>query len=108
MPCQRVAVPELTPRRRSEERMKARRERVLFLDMRRPALLVLAPPHLHGFRVALDSSVFRVEMQLPVDFPRDVRKLEHRNSDVADRDRSVELLAFADSRDEVREVRVCH
>src|SRR5258707_6067248 len=45
------------------------------LDMRRPALLVLAPPHLHRFRVALDPPVLRVDLQLPVYFPRDIGKL---------------------------------
>src|ERR1700758_637249 len=90
------------------ERMKSRREKVLFLEMRRPPFLVLAAPHLHRFRIALDAPVFRIEMQFAVPFPRDVGKLEHSNSDVAVRDRSVEFLAFADSRDEVREVSVGH
>src|SRR5258707_3072824 len=47
-------------------------------------------------------------MQLAVDFPGDVGKLQHRDGDLADRDRSIELLTFADSRDEVREMRVGH
>src|SRR6266404_524870 len=103
------------------ERAKSRRDNVFLicssaggrrrhctLDMRCPALLVLAPPHLHRFRVALDPPVLRVEMQLAVDFPGDVGKLQHRNGNVADRDRSVELLPFADSRDKVREMSIGH
>src|ERR1700676_843646 len=91
--------------------MKWRRETTLFLDIldiRRPTLLVLASPHLHRFRVTLNASIFRIETQFAVDFPRDVGKLQHRNRDVAEGDRSVELLAFANSRYEVREVRVGH
>src|SRR5882724_3238706 len=78
------------------------------LYMRRPALLVLAPPHLHGFVVALDAAVFRVEMQFPADFPCNVGELQHGHRDIAHRNRSVELLPFADSRDKVREVCVGH
>src|ERR1700731_3597578 len=89
------------------ERTKSRREKVLLicsashgrhrraLDMRCPALLVLASPHLHGFRVTLDPPVLSVQMQLAVDFPSDVGKLQHRNGNVADRNRRVEFLAFA-------------
>src|SRR5678809_658278 len=81
-------------------RTKLRREQMFFmgisaggshcciLDMRCPAVLILSPPQLHRLEVALDLSVFRVEMQLPVDFPRDVGKLQHRNGDVAHGDRS--------------------
>src|SRR5258706_2501560 len=102
------------------ERAKSRRDKVFFIcgsstegrprasDMRGPALLVLAPPALHCFRVVQDATVFRVQMQLAVDFPGDVGKLQHGNSDVADRDRSVEFLAFTDACDEVREVGVGH
>ncbi len=102
------------------ERTKLRRKKVFFicassprlhlciLDLWCPALLVLAPPHLHRFRVALDPPVFRVELQFPVDFLRDVRKLQHRNRDIAYRDRSVELFSFPDSGDEVRKVRIGH
>src|SRR5438552_18816386 len=69
------------------EQTKLRREKMFFicisspgghcriLDMRCPLLLILPPPHAHCFRVVLNPSVFRVEMQLPVDFPRDVGKL---------------------------------
>src|SRR5437773_10650203 len=64
------------------ERTKSRREKMLFLDMRRPAFLVLAAPHLRRFRIALDAPVFRVELQFAVHFPRDVGKLQHSNSDV--------------------------
>src|ERR1700746_1145988 len=88
--------------------MKSRRETVLSLDMRRPAFLVLAAPHLHRFRVALDPSIFRVKMQFAVHLPRDVGKLQHRNCYIADRDRSVEFLALTNSRNEVREVSVGH
>src|ERR1700739_4979406 len=84
--------------------MKSRRETVLSLDMRRPAFLVLAVPHLHRFRVALDPSIFRVKMQFAIHFPRDVGKLQHRNGYIADRDRSVERLSLTNSRNEVREV----
>src|SRR6266403_5704022 len=84
------------------------RRDLCILDLRRPALFVLAPPPLLRFRVALDSPVFRVELQFPVDFPRDVRKLQHRNGDIAYRDRSVELFSFPDSRDEVRKVSIGH
>src|SRR6202021_3618738 len=80
------------------ERMKSRREKEFFLDMRCPALLIFPRPHLHGFRVALDSPVVRVQVQFPLNLPRDVRKLQHRNRNGADGNRSVELLAFADSR----------
>src|SRR5258706_1784146 len=102
------------------ERAKSRRDKVFIIcgsstegrrsasDMRGPALLVLAPPALHCFRVVQDAAVFRVQMQFEVDFPGDVGKLQHRNSDVADRDGSVELLAFTDSRDEVREMGIGH
>src|ERR1035438_1773568 len=90
------------------ERTKSRREKVPFLNMRRPAFLVLAAPHLHRFRVALDPSIFRVEMQFTVHCPRDVGKLQHRNRYIADRDRSVEFLALTNSRNEVREVSVGH
>jgi hypothetical protein len=34
----------------------------LTLDMRRPALLVVASPHLHRFCISLDFSVFRIQM----------------------------------------------
>src|ERR1700675_1967068 len=89
--------------------MKSRREKAFFvigksLNMRCPALLVLAPPHLHRFQIALDSSVFPSEMQFAVDLPCDVRKLKHRNRDPANRDWGVELLSFADCRDEIRKV----
>src|SRR5580692_10427886 len=90
------------------ERRKSRREKVVLLDMRRPPRLVLAPPHLHCFRIASNPSVFGVETQFPVDFPPDIGQLQHGHGDVADRDRSVELLTFADTRDKVREVSVCH
>src|ERR1700685_1278607 len=90
------------------ERTKSRRENAFFLDMWCPALLVLAPPHLHRFRIVLDPSVFRVEMQLAINLPCDVGKLEHRNRNITVSDRRVQLLAFADRRDEVREVSVGH
>src|SRR5579863_9997418 len=90
------------------ERTKSRREKVILLDMWRPPWLVVAPPHLHGFGIALNPSVFRVETQFPVNFPSDVGKLQHRNGDVANSDRCVELLALADTRDKVREVSVGH
>ena len=70
--------------------------------MRRPALLVFAPPHLHGFRIVLNPPVLCVEMQLTVDFPRDIGELQHRNGDVPGGDRCVQFLPCADSRDEVR------
>src|SRR5712691_3981586 len=90
------------------ERTKSRRETLSVLDMKFPALLVLAPPHLHRFLISLDSSVFCIELQCAFYFPRHVGKLQHRNRNVADSDRSVEFLALADSRDEVREVGVRH
>src|SRR5713101_6374753 len=90
------------------ERTKSRREKALFSDMRRPALLVLAAPHLHRFRISLDSSVFRIEMQCAVHLPCNIGKLQHRNRDVANSDRSVEFLALTDSSDEVREMSVGH
>src|SRR5580692_9046193 len=76
------------------ERTKSRREKVVLLDMWRPPRLVVAHPHLHGFGIALNPSVFRVETQFPIDFPSDVGKLQHRNRDIANLDRSVELLTF--------------
>src|ERR1700692_436849 len=90
------------------ERTKSRREKLLFLDTWFPAFLVLAPPHLHCFRVALDAPAFRVEMEFALHFPGDVRELQHRDRKITDRDGSIELLAFTDSRDEVCEVRVGH
>src|SRR5580698_1021864 len=90
------------------ERTKSRRESKFFLDTGFPTLLVLAPPQLHRFRVALNPSVFGIETQLAVHFPRDVGKLQHRNRDIADCDWSVEFLAVPDSSDEVCEVRVRH
>ena len=74
--------------------------------MRRPAGLVFAAPKLHGIGIAQDAAVFRVDRQFAVDFPGDVGKLQHGDGDVADRDGSIELFALADSRDEVREVRL--
>src|SRR3977135_953255 len=76
-------------------RTKSRRETVPIgvLDMRRPALLVLAPPHLHGLRVAQDHPAFRVEVQYALNLPRDVGKLQHGHRDVAISYRGVEFLA---------------
>src|SRR5580704_4372810 len=108
------------PATSAPEQTKLRRDKMFFigisspgwhcrgLDMRGPALFILAAPHLHRFGVALDLSVFRVEVQLTVDFPRDVGKLQHGNGDVAYRDWSVELFAFADPRNKVREVQIGH
>ena len=78
------------------------------LDMRRPTLFVFAAPHLHRFRIALDPPVPGVEMQFPADFPCDIGELQHGNRNIADSNRRVEFLAFADSRDEVGEVSVGH
>src|ERR1700730_3531221 len=78
------------------------------LHIRCPPLLVLPAPHLHRLWVTLNPPVFRVEMQLPVHFPGDVGKLQHHNRDIADRNRGVELFAFADSCDEVRKVGIRH
>jgi hypothetical protein len=55
---------------------------MLPLEMRRPALLIIASPHLHRFWITQDLSVFRIQMQFPVNFPRDVGKLQHRNGNV--------------------------
>src|SRR5438552_15648907 len=71
------------------ERTKSRREKMLFLVMRRPAFLVLAAPHLRRFRIALDARVFRVELQFAVYFPRAVGMLNHSNCVVGVCDRSV-------------------
>src|SRR5579863_1790839 len=90
------------------ERTKSRREKVVLLDMWRPPRLVFAPPHLHCFGIALNPSIFRVETQFPVDFPSDVGELQHRNGDVANSDRSVELLALPNCSNEVREVSIGH
>lgn len=53
------------------------------LEVRFPALFVLALPHFHCFGVALDVAAFGVELQLAVYFPRNVRELEHGNGNVA-------------------------
>src|SRR4029077_5303468 len=100
------------------ERTKSRRDKAFLtcrassgthrLDMRGPALFILPSPHLHRVWVSQDTPVFRVQMQLSIDFPGDIRKLQHRHRHVPDSDGSVELLPLADSRDEVREVRIGH
>ena len=64
--------------------LKHGRSEKLTLDMRRPAVFILASPHLHRFCIALDLSVFRIQMQFPVNLPRDVGKLQHRNGNVPD------------------------
>src|SRR5712675_3382861 len=64
----------------------------LLLDMWCPPFFILASPHLHRFRIALYPPVFRVEIQLAVHFPSDVRELQHCNGDVAYRDWCVQLL----------------
>src|SRR3984893_3919787 len=76
--------------------------------MRRPARLILAPPELHSVRVVLDFSGLRVKTQLAVYFPGNVGKLQHGNSDVSNRDRSIELLSLANTRDKVGKVQVGH
>src|SRR3984885_2764315 len=91
------------------ERKKSRREKVVWLDMGRPPRLVLPLPHpLHCSRIAWNASVLRGEAQFPVYLPCNVGELQHRHGEVADGDRRVELFAFADSRDTVCEVKVCH
>src|SRR5271157_854508 len=70
-------------------------------EMGRPALLVLAAPHLRGLRIVLDFPVRWVEIERPVHFPGDIGKLKHGDSDIADPDGSVELLSLANRRDEV-------
>src|ERR1700733_6342130 len=52
MPRREVANAAVTS---AVERTKLRRESSSGLDMRRPAFLVLAPPHLHCFGVVLNS-----------------------------------------------------
>ena len=42
------------------------------LHMRRPAFFVFALPHLHRFRIILNLSVLRIEMQFAFRLPRDV------------------------------------
>ena len=76
--------------------------------MRRPALLILAAPVLHGLGIVLNLAVRRIELQLAVHLPCNVRKLKHRNCDVANRDRRIQLLALANSRDEVGKVQIRH
>src|SRR5438552_7740098 len=78
------------------------------LDMRFPPFFIFAPPHLHRFRITLYPPVFRVEIQLTVHFPSDVRELQHCNGDVSHGNRGVQLLAIPDSRDEVSEMPICH
>src|ERR1700688_1771320 len=91
------------------ERKKSRREKVALLDMGRPPRLVLPLPHLlHCPRIAWNASVLGGEAQFPVYLPCNVGQLQHRHREVADGDRSVEVFAFAYSRNKVREVKVCH
>src|ERR1700731_2517690 len=91
------------------ERKKSRREKVALLDMGRPPRLVFPLPHLlHCFRIAWNPSVLRGEAQFPVYLPCNAGQLQHRHREVADGGRSVGLFAFADSRDKVCEVKVCH
>src|ERR1700693_2492729 len=91
------------------ERKKSRREKVALLDMGLPPRLVLPLPHLlHCFRIAWNASVLRGEAQFPVYLPCHVGELEHRHREGGDGDRGVELFAFAESRDKVCEVKVCH
>ena len=51
---------------------------------------------------------FRIERQLPIDFPCDIRELHHRDRNIADGNGGVELLTFADSRNKIREVSIRH
>ena len=88
--------------------VRNRDKREVCLEVWFPSPLVFAPPKLHRVRIILNPPVFRVEMQFPIYLPSDVGKLQHRNGDVADRDRGVQLLTFSDCRDEVREVSVGH
>src|SRR6476620_10563565 len=90
------------------DRSRSRRERAFLSDTRLPAFLVLASPLFHCFLIALNMSVFRIEMQVAFDLPRDVRKLQHGDRDVPVRNRRVQLLAFADCRDKVGKVGVGH
>src|ERR1700747_2603606 len=78
------------------------------LEMRCPALLVLAAPELHRLRVVLDLPGLRVKTQLTVDLPGNVGKLQHRHSDVSNSDRSVQLLSLANARDKVAKMQVGH
>src|SRR5260370_41086838 len=78
------------------------------LEVRRPALLILATPVLHSVRVVLDFSGLRVKTQLAVYLPGDVGKLQHGDSDVPYGDWCVELLSLANARDKVGKVQVGH
>src|SRR5258708_3067616 len=78
------------------------------LQMRRPALLILATPVLHSVSVVLDFSGLRVKTQLAVYLPGNVGQLQHRHSDISNGDWSVELLSLANARDEVAKVQVGH
>src|SRR5262249_18332242 len=66
------------------------------LDLRLPSLFVVTVPELHGFGIILDFAVRRIEVKFAVDEPGDVGELKHGDSDVANGDWGVELLAFAD------------
>src|SRR6202041_4075332 len=76
--------------------------------MRRPALFILAAPHLHGLRIVLNLSIRSVELQFAVQLPCDIGELKHGDGNVSYSDRRVELLSLANSRDKVREVHIGH
>src|ERR1700751_2907750 len=78
------------------------------LEMRRPALLILATPVLHRMSIVLDLSGLRVKAQLAVYLPGNIGKLQHRDRNIANRDWSVELLALANGGDKVGKVQVGH
>ena len=53
-------------------------------------------------------AVFRVQLQLTLDFPRNVRKLKHRDRYISRFDGLRQFFARADGRDEIGEVKVGH
>ena len=74
------------------------------LEMRRPALLILATTVPHCVRVVHNLPILRIECQLAVYLPGDVGKLKHDDSDVSYGDWRVEFFSLANARDKVGKV----
>src|SRR5258708_17876900 len=73
-----------------------------------PSLFVLASPHLHCLRVALDAPIFPIEMQFPIYDPGNVRKLDHRDSDITHGNPALQFLACSDPGNEVLAMCIGH
>src|SRR6185369_16584236 len=103
------------------EQTKSRRVQIFFMDslrfmsrllcaseVRRPALLIFAPPQLHCLGIVLNVPVLRIQMQFALNLPGDIGKLQHRNGDVAVRDGSAKFFAASNRGYKVGEVSVGH